>query len=90
MPSDATHPTSAQSILKSEYIQCMLSKILIQQRMWLSTFIYLTVYGIGGDGLVHRRKAVIFSPLTSVLTETILEDFENASPYFCTFLVNRI
>ena len=23
MPSDATHPTSAQSILKPEYIQCM-------------------------------------------------------------------
>ena len=24
------------------------------------------------------------------LDKTILEDFENASPYFCTFLANRI
>ena len=48
MPSDATHPTSAQSILKPEYI------------------VY-TMYAIGRDGLVHRRRAVIFSPLTSAL-----------------------
>ena len=51
LPSDATHPTSAQSILKPEYI------------------VY-TMYAIRRDGLVHRRQAVIFSPLTSALTET--------------------
>ena len=38
--------------------------------MWLITSIYWTVYEIGRDGLVYRRKVVIFSPLTSALTET--------------------
>ena len=67
MPSDATHPTSAQSILKPEYI------------------VY-TMYAIGRDGLVHRRKAVIFSPLTSALTETkckndLLSREKTTTPY---------
>ena len=73
MPSDATHPTSAQSILKPEYI------------------VY-TMYAIGRDGLVHHRKAVIFSPLTSALTETkckndLLSREKTTTPYTNIFRV---
>ena len=86
MPSDATHPTSAQSILKPEYI------------------VY-TMYAIGRDGLVHRRKAVIFSPLTSALTETrckndLLSREKTTTPYtnifrvrsrqLCSIVQNRV
>ena len=86
MPSDAAHPTSAQSILKPEYI------------------IY-TMYAIGRDGLVHRRKAVIFSPLTSALTETkckndLLSREKTTTPYInilrvrsrqlCSIIQNRV
>ena len=86
MPSDATHPTSAQSILKPECI------------------VY-TMYAIGRDGLVHRRKAVIFSPLTSALTETkckndLLSKEKTTTPYtnifrvrsrqLCSIIQNRV
>ena len=86
MPSDATHPTSTQSILKPEYI------------------VY-TMYAIGRDGLVHRRKAVIFSPLTSALTETkckndLLTREKTTTPYtnifrvrsrqLCSIIQNRV
>ena len=86
MPSDATHPTSAQSILKPEYI------------------VY-TMYAIGRDGLVYRRKAVIFSPLTSALTETkckndLLSREKTTTPYtnifrvrsrqLCSIIQNRV
>ena len=86
MPSDATHPTSAQSILKPEYI------------------VY-TMYAICRDGLVHRRKAVIFSPLTSALTETkckndLLSREKTITPYtnifrvrsrqLCSIIQNRV
>ena len=108
MPSDATHPTSAQSILKPEYIVYTMYAIYkksIQQRMWLSTSIYWTVYEICRDGLVHRRKAVIFSPLSSALTETkckndLLSREKTSTPYtnifrvrswqLCSIIQNRV
>ena len=86
LPSDATHPTSTQSILKPEYI------------------VY-TMYAIGRDGLVHRRQAVIFSPLTSALTETkckndLLSREKTTTPYtnifrvrswqLCSIIQNRV
>ena len=36
------------------------------------------------------RSHVIIPPVHVVCIVYILEDFENTSPYFCTFLANRI
>ena len=52
----------------------------------------------GGSGVAARgctRSLLVLKPCRFIFDKTgmvgcILEDFENASPYFCTFLANRI
>ena len=55
---------------------------------WQRVMLYCTIWCL----LILSRCFVITTIClkTTLSYNTILEDFENASPYFCTFLANRI
>ena len=105
MKSKTTHLQIIQLTKRKNAIRCNTPHLCPEHPETRVHCIYMTLYAIGRYGLVHRRKAVIFSPLTSALTETkckndLLSREKTTTPYtnifrvrsrqLCSIIQNRV